>query len=166
MNFKDPNCNMTCFPLFVDVIYNKWKHVKASLKHPQIKSGSCHGCFNKGKRHIPFHGLAYHHWSDLGGELLSTRKHNPIALIEDKPPQLNVFNRIQWMVALCYAKYNILKELFLSKVCFFVWGSIIEKIKNGIHRWLLLLLGSLGSIKLCHNIKALHLVQLQNHKVF
>jgi hypothetical protein len=87
--------------------------------------------------------------------------------MDDKLPQLNVFNKTQWMVALCYAKYNILKELFLNKVCFFVWGSIIEKIKNGSHRWLLLLLlGTLGSIKLCHKIRALHLVQLQNHKIF
>jgi hypothetical protein len=52
---------MTCFPLFVDVIYNKQKHVKAFSRHPQKKSGSRHGCFNKGMKHIPFYGLAYHH---------------------------------------------------------------------------------------------------------
>ncbi len=67
--------------------------VKASLKHPQIESGSHHGYLNKGKKHIPFHGLAYHHWNDFGGEILSPRKHNLIALMEDKPPQLDVFNK-------------------------------------------------------------------------
>jgi hypothetical protein len=30
-----------------------------------MKSGSHHGCFSKGKKHIPFHGLAYHHWNDF-----------------------------------------------------------------------------------------------------
>jgi hypothetical protein len=79
----------------------------------------------------PFHGLAYHHWNDFSGELSSTKKHNPIAQMEDKPPQLDVFNRGQWMIALCYVEYKILKELFLNKVFFFVWGSTIEKIKNG-----------------------------------
>ncbi len=116
MNFKDPNCNMTCFPLVIDVIYNKRKRVKAFSKHPQIKNGNYHGCFKKGMKHIIFHGPTYHHWSDLGGELLSSRKHNMIILMQDKPPQLNVFNRTQWMVAFCYAKYKILKEFFLNMV--------------------------------------------------
>ncbi len=91
---------MTCFPLFVDVIYNKRKCVEAFSGHPQIKSGNHHGCFNKGRKHIPFHGLTYHHWNNFGGELPFTRKHNLIALMEDKPLQLNVFNRVQWMIAL------------------------------------------------------------------
>jgi hypothetical protein len=122
---------MTCFPLFVDVIYNKRKCAKASLGHPQIKSGSHHGYFYKGRKHIPFHGLAYHHWNDFGGELLSTKKHNPIALMEDKPFQLDVFNKAQWVIALFYVKYKILKELFLNRVYFFVWGSTTKKIKDG-----------------------------------
>jgi hypothetical protein len=80
--------------------------------------------------------------------------------MEDKPPQPNVFNKVQWMIALCYVEYKIFKELFFSKVCFFVWGSIIEKIKNGNYKWLLLLLGSLKNIKLCDNTGTSHLVQL------
>jgi len=77
MNFKDPNYNMTCFPPLVGVIYNKHKCVKAFSRHPQIKSGSHCGCFSKGKKHIPFHDLAYHHWNDFGGELPFAKKTQP-----------------------------------------------------------------------------------------
>jgi hypothetical protein len=102
MNLKDPNCNMKCFPWSIDVIYNKRKCVKTSLGHPHIRSGSYYGCFNKGRKHIPFHGLVYHHWNDFNGELLFGRKHNLIALMEDKPPQPNVSNKAQWMIVFCY----------------------------------------------------------------
>jgi len=59
------------------------------------------------------------------------KKHNPIALMEDKPLQPNVFNITQWTRAFCYVEYKILKELFLNMVFLKIWGSIIEKIKNG-----------------------------------
>jgi hypothetical protein len=95
------------------------------------QSGSHHGCFSKGRKHIPFHGLDYHHWNDFGGELSSTKNHNPIALMEDKPFQLDVFNKVQWAIAIYYVEYKILKEVFLNKVYFFIWGSTIEKIKDG-----------------------------------
>jgi hypothetical protein len=137
MNLKDPNYNMTCFPLFVDVIYNNHKCAKASLGHPQIKSGNHHGCFSKGKKHmkhmkhIPFHGLAYHHLNEFGGEVPSIKKHNPIACLEDKLFQSDVFKKTQWIIALHYVEYKLLKELFLNKVYFFVWGSTTEKIKDG-----------------------------------
>ncbi len=52
------------------------------------------------------------------------RKHNPIALMEDKPLQPYVFSITQWTRAFCYVEYKI-------HGFFFVWGSIIEKIKNG-----------------------------------
>jgi hypothetical protein len=99
------------------------------LKHPQIKSGSHHGYFSKNKKHIAFHGLTYHHWNDFGGELSSIKKHNPIALMEDKPPQLDVFNKAQWMIALCYVEYKIFKELFLSKVVFLYGVPLLKKSK-------------------------------------
>jgi hypothetical protein len=38
--------------------------------------------------------------------------------MEDKPPQPNVFNKVQWMITFCYVEYKILKELFLKKVFF------------------------------------------------
>jgi len=51
--------------------------------------------------------------------------------MEDKPLQLDVFNKVQWAIALYYVEYKILKEVFLNKVYFFIWGSTIEKIKDG-----------------------------------
>jgi hypothetical protein len=101
------------------------------LGHPQIKSGNQHGCFIKGKKHIPFHALAYYHWNDFGGELLSIKKDNPIALMEDKSFQLDVFNKAQWAITFYYVKYKILKELFINMVYVFVWGSTTKKIKDG-----------------------------------
>ncbi len=49
------------------------------------------------------------------------------------------------MVALYYVKYKNLKELFLSMVCYFVWGLTIEKISNGSYKQLFPLLNSLGT---------------------
>jgi len=85
MNLEKFNCDMACFSLFVDVVYNKHKHVKASLGHPQIKSGSNYGCFSKGSKQILFHGLANHHWITSFNELSFVRKHNSTTLMKDKP---------------------------------------------------------------------------------
>jgi hypothetical protein len=99
MNLKDPNCNMRCFPQFVDVIFNKCKQFEASLGHPEIRSGNHYGCFSKGRKHIPFHSLVYHHLNDFNGELSFARKHN---LMEDKPLQADVFNKAQWTIVFYY----------------------------------------------------------------
>ncbi len=49
--------------------------------------------------------------------------------MEDKPPQLDVFNKAQWMIALCYVEYKIFKELFLSKVVFLYGVPLLKKSK-------------------------------------
>jgi len=76
MNIKQSNSDMTCFPFFVDVIYNQHKNIKTFLRHTQINSGSNCGCFNKGMKHVPFHGFTNHVWDNLIGEMLYAKKHN------------------------------------------------------------------------------------------
>jgi hypothetical protein len=46
--------------LFVNIINHKNKNVKSTLSHPKVKYGSDHNGFNKGKEHMPFHGLIDH----------------------------------------------------------------------------------------------------------
>lgn len=69
MNLKNSNNNMTCFPFFIDVVYNQRKNIKSSSKVAQIKNGNNCGCFNKDKKHILFHGLNNHVWENLMNEL-------------------------------------------------------------------------------------------------
>jgi hypothetical protein len=60
-------------------------------------------------------------------ELLHVRKDNSIALMMHKPFQLNIFNGTQRMVVFGNVKHQILKELFLSRVSFFVRDSSAKK---------------------------------------
>jgi hypothetical protein len=71
MNLKNLNCDMTCFPFFVDVIYNKCKNVKVFLGHQPIKK-----------------------WDTFTNELLPTKKHNLTILMKDKAFQLKNFNEL------------------------------------------------------------------------
>lgn len=64
---------MTCFPFFIDVVYNQHKTIKTSSKHLQIKSANNCDYFNKGKTHISFHGLNNHVWENLMNELSCAR---------------------------------------------------------------------------------------------
>jgi ATP/ADP translocase len=133
---------------------------QAQMCQSLLKSGSHYSCFDKGKKHIHVHDLDYHHENDCRGELSFAKKHNLITLMENKPPQPNVFNKVQWMITFYYVDNKILKELFLNKVYLFVWGSTIEKIKNGSRKRLLPLLGNLRNIRLCGSTRTSHLVQL------
>jgi hypothetical protein len=67
---------MTCFSFFVDVIYNQHKNIKTFSRQTQIKNGSNCGYFNKGKKHISFHGFTNHVWDNLTSEMLYAKKHN------------------------------------------------------------------------------------------
>jgi hypothetical protein len=79
-------------PFFVDVIYDKHKSVKASsFKHPHVKSSNNYGCFNKCKKHVPFHGFVHHVWDNFISELSFAKKHNPTKLMKRKAQQ-NVFS--------------------------------------------------------------------------
>jgi hypothetical protein len=92
-------CDMTCFPFFVDGIYDRCKSIKTSLKHPQVKSGSSCGHFNKSKKHISFHSFINHVRDNLIGELLFLNKHDTITQMKDKPFQPDVFSGIRHVVA-------------------------------------------------------------------
>jgi hypothetical protein len=74
---------------------------------------------------MAFHGLINYVRDNLINELLPIRKDNPTALMMQKPSQPNIFNGVQRMVAFGNVKHQILKELFLNKVSFFVGTPMV-----------------------------------------
>jgi len=87
---------------------------------------------------MAFHGLTNHVRDYITGELLLVKKDNPTTLMMHKPFQPNILSRVQRIVAFGNVKHQIFKELFLSRVNFFVrYDSNGKETSNGTCSWLI-----------------------------
>ncbi len=92
---------------------------------------------------MAFYGFTNHVRDTIISELLHVRKDNTAALMMHKYFQPSIFSGAQRTIDFGNVKHQILKELFLSKVNFFVRDFSVKKTHNGTYIWLLPLFNNL-----------------------
>lgn len=87
---------MTWFPFFVNVINNKCKGIKISIKY-------CNNCanFSKSKKDMVFHGFIDCVREYFIVQLSFIKKNNLFTLMKHKLSQPNIFNGTLWVVVFC-----------------------------------------------------------------
>jgi hypothetical protein len=85
MNLKKFNCDMACFSLFVDVVYNKHKHVKPPWDIHKSKVAITMVVLTRVGNKYRSMALLTIIWITSFNELSFARKHNSITLMKHNP---------------------------------------------------------------------------------